>query len=132
MAASGLFGGGTLVGKYTLCNASRASSALSTGGGGGFSTVTWVEACEVRPRESVQVAVTVTGPAGTPAVFRAAELPLPETLPALEVQFATETGTPSGLMQEAEIFDVPPVTRSEGLAESETVGGFFGGSGFTV
>ena len=92
------------------CCAERAGfqSTLSTGGGGGFSSVTWVDACPVRPRESVQVAFTVTGPGGTPVVFRVAELPLPEIVPALEVQLATETGTPSGLVQLADRFTVPP------------------------
>src|SRR5580658_718263 len=115
-----------------LCRESRASSALSTGGGGGFSSVTCVEACAVKPRASVQVALTVTGPAGTPLVFSDAELPPPETEPAVEVQFATETETPSGLVQEADRFTLPPVTRSVGLAEIDMVGGFFGGNGFTV
>ena len=94
--------------------------------------MTWVEACPVKPRESVQVAVTVNEPAGTPAVLRVAELPLPVTLPALEVQLATETGTPSGLVQFADRFTLPPVTRSVGFADNDIVGGFFGGNGFTV
>src|SRR6266567_3358722 len=116
-----------------LCpRASRASSALSTGGGGGFCTVTCAEPSAVNPRESVQVAVTVTGPAGSPAVLRVAELPVPETVPALEVQLATETGTPSGLVQLADRFTLPPGTSSVGLADNDMVGGFFGGSGFTV
>src|SRR5271157_548998 len=118
-----------------LCKASRASSRTTsglTGGGGGFSTVTWVEACPVRPRESVQVAPMVTGPAGTPAVLRVAELPLPETVPAVAVQLATETGTLSGLVQEAVTFTFPPVTTLAGLADKETAGGFLGGNGLTV
>src|SRR5450631_2531595 len=112
-----------------LCNASRASSFVSTGG---FSSVTCVEACPVRPRESVQVAVTVTGPAGAPAVLRVAVLPLPETVPAVDVQLATETGTLSGLVQLADRLTLPPVTRSEGFADNDMVGGFFGGSGLIV
>ena len=91
-----------------------------------------VDACAVSPRESVQVAVTVTEPGDIPAVFRVAELPLPETDPELDVQFATETGTPSGLVQLPARFTVPPGTRSLGLADKDMVGGFFGGSGFTV
>src|SRR5580658_10860159 len=116
-----------------LCGESRASRTLSTtgGGGGGFSSVIWVEACPVKPRESVQVAVTLTGPAGAPAVLRVAVLPLPETEPAVEVQLATETATPSGLVQEADRLTLPPATRSMGLADNDIVGGFFGGSGFT-
>src|ERR1700686_328058 len=113
-----------------LCRASRDSSALSTGGG--FSIVTCVEACPFSPRESVQVALTVIEPGGTPAVLRFAELPLPETVPAVEVQLATETGTPSGLVQEADRFTAPPATRLVGLADNDMVGGFFGGGGFTV
>src|ERR1700756_3374991 len=115
-----------------LCSARRASRALSTGGGGGFWIVTWVEACPVRPRESVQVAFTVTGPGGRPAVFSVAEVPVPETVPALEVQSATETGTPSGLVQFAVRLTGPPGTSSAGLADIDMVGGFLGGSGFTV
>src|SRR5579871_1426619 len=115
-----------------LCRASRASNALSTGGGGGFCRVTCVVACVLKPRESVQLAVTVTGPADNPDVFNTAELPLPETVPPVAVQFATETGTLSGLLQVAERFTFPPVTNSVGLADSDMVGGFFGGSGFTV
>jgi len=33
-------------------------------------------------------------------VLRVAELPLPETEPAVEVQLATETPTPSGLLHD--------------------------------
>ena len=42
--------------------------AACGGGGGGFSTLTCVEAFAVRPRESVQVALMVTGPAEAPGV----------------------------------------------------------------
>ena len=94
--------------------------------------VTCVEACEFSPRESVHVAVTVTGPGGNPDVLRVAEFPLPEMVPGVEVQFATETGAPSGLVQLAVTFPAPPGVNSLGLAERLTVGGFFGGSGFTV
>jgi hypothetical protein len=61
-----------------------------------------------------------------------AELPLPETEPDVDVQFATETGTPSGLVQLPERLTVPPGTNSVGFADNDMVGGFFGGSGFTV
>src|SRR5271165_5887117 len=115
-----------------LCRASLASSALSIGGGGGFSMLICVELCAVKPRESVQVAFTVIGPGGSPAVLRVAELPLPETVPALEVQLATETGTLSGLLQMAERLTLPPATRLVGLADSDRVGGFLGGSGLIV
>src|SRR5258708_39407454 len=111
---------------------SRASNSASIFGGGGFSSVIWEVACPVRPRESVHVAVTVTGPAGGPAVVRVAELPLPETVPAVDVQLATETGTPSGLVQLAVRFTLPPVTRSVGFADNDMVGGFFGGNGLIV
>src|SRR5271165_5945981 len=115
-----------------LCSASLASSALSTGGGGGFSMLICVEPWAVRPRESVQIAFTVTGPGDNPAVLKVAELPLPETVPADEVQFATDTGTLSGLLQLAERLTLPPATRLVGLADNERVGGFFGGSGLIV
>ena len=94
--------------------------------------LTWVEACAFRPRESVQVAVTVTVPAASPAVLRVAEFPLPDTVPCVEVQFATDTGTLSGLVQSADTFTAPPGVNSVGLADKLIVGGFFGGSGFTV
>ena len=86
----------------------------------------------MRLRESVHVALTVTGPGGNPAVFKVALLPLPVTVPAVDVQLATETGAPSGLVQFAVRVTVPPGVSSVGLAEIDIVGGFFGGSGFTV
>ena len=91
---------GCAVAKYTLCSARRASScAISgfTGGGGGFSTVTEAEEFAVSPRESVQVALTLTGPV-VPAVSSEAVLPEPVSLPLPAVQLATVTGTPSGLL----------------------------------
>jgi hypothetical protein len=91
-----------------------------------------VDACPVKPRASVQVALTVAEPAEAPAVLRVPELPLPETLPAVEVQFATETGTPSGLVQVQVMLAEPPITTEDGLAEQLMVGGFFGGSGLIV
>src|SRR6202035_4483099 len=118
-----------------LCNASRCSSftiSMFTGGGGGFSTITWVEAWPVRPRESVQVALTVIEPGEVPVVFRVAELPVPEMVPPLDVQVETVTGTPSGLLQSADKLTVPPTGTVVGLADRDIVGGFFGGSGFTV
>ncbi len=64
-------------------------------------------------------------------VSTVAVLPLPLIVPALVVQLATLTGTPSGLVQEHVTDALPPTCRLLGLAEHETVGGFFGGS-FTV
>ena len=93
--------------------------------------VTWVVACVCRPRESVQVAVTVTGPGTRPEVLSVAELPLPETVPWVDVQLATETGAPSGLVQLAVTFTAPPGVNSLGFAERLIVGGFLG-SGLTV
>ena len=69
----------------------------------------------------VQVAATVTGPGCRPAVFSVAEVPLPETEPVLEVQLATDTGTPSGLLQLLERFTVPPGTSSVGFADNDIV-----------
>jgi len=103
-----------------------------TAGGGGFSTVAWVEACPVKPRESVQVALIVMGPGCVPLVDKVAVLPLPETVPPLAVQLATETGTPSGLVQLQLTVTLAPACTLEGLAEQLMVGGFFGGRGFTV
>ena len=90
------------------------------------------DACAARPRESVQTALTVTGPGDKPAVFRVAELPVPETVPALAVQLATETGTPSGLVHAAVRFTIPPGANSVGFADTDIVGGFFGGRGLMV
>ena len=59
--------------------------ACGGGGGGGFSTVTCVVPCEVRPRESLQVAFTVMVPAEAPVVFRVALGPLPEMVPPVAV-----------------------------------------------
>ena len=53
----------------------------------------------VKPRESVQVAFTVIGPAGAPVVFSVPVLPSPEIVPPLAVQLLTVTGTLSGLVQ---------------------------------
>jgi hypothetical protein len=101
------------------------------GGGGGFSTVTCVEAGVLSPRESVQVALTVTGPGDAPAVLRVPVFPLPVTVPLVAVQFPTVTGTLSGLVQVQVIVALPPACNELGLAEQDMVGGFFGGS-FTV
>src|ERR1700680_3995061 len=117
-----------------LCRASRDSSNSIEGllEGGGASTVTWVAAWLLRPRESVQAAVTVIVPGAAPAVLRVAVFPLPERLPPVVAQLATEVGTPSGLVQDAVTVTVPPGVTLVGLAVSDRVGGFFGGSGFTV
>src|ERR1700716_1515309 len=118
-----------------LCSARRSSSAMisgETGGGGGFCNVSWVEPCALRPLVSAAVAVTVTEPGEVPAVFSVAVLPLPLTVPLVAVQLETVTGTPSGLVALQVIVAVPPTSRVDGLAEQLMVGGFFGGSGFTV
>ena len=73
--------------------------------------MTCAEACPVKPRESVQVAPTVAEPAEAPAVLKVAVFPLPDTEPPVEVQFATETGTPSGLVQVQVMLAEPPITR---------------------
>ena len=57
--------------------------------------------------------------------------PLPETLPPVEVQLLTVTGTLSGLVQVQVMVELPPACKVDGLAEHDIVGGFFGGS-FTV
>jgi hypothetical protein len=101
------------------------------GGGGGFSIVNCDEEFAVKPRESVQVALTVTCPGAAPVVFTVPVLPLPETWPLLAVQPATFTGTPSGLVQVQVTVTVPPACRVVGFAEQLIVGGFLGGS-FTV
>jgi hypothetical protein len=59
-------------------------------------------------------------------------LPVPLIVPAELVQFDTFTSTLSGLVALQVIVDVPPVCTVDGLAEQLIVGGFFGGSGFTV
>ena len=84
-----------------------------------------------RPRESVQVALTVIVPADAPAVFSVPVLPVPEIVPMLAVQLLTFTGTLSGLVQVQVMVELPPACNELGLAEQEKVGGFFGGS-FTV
>src|SRR5258706_15199494 len=79
------------------------------GGGGGFSTVTELVVEAVRPRESVQVALIVMGPAEAPVVFSVAAVPLPEMLPPLAGHPPTVTGTLSGLVQARLIVDEAPV-----------------------
>ena len=94
-------------------------------------TITCVEALVLKLRESEQDALTVIGPAEAPVVVSVAELPLPEMLPPLAVQLETVTGTLSGLVQvEVRLIGVPTCTVV-GFAETDMVGGFFGGS-FTV
>ena len=115
-----------------LCSASLASRRKNSGDGGGFSTITGAEPWPVKPRASVQVALTVIEPGAAPAVLSVAEPPVPVTVPPLDVQPETVTGTPSGLVQLADKFAVPPGGRLVGMAEMEIVGGFFGGSGFTA
>ena len=91
--------------------------------------VTELDAEAVKPRESVQVAFTVAGPAEAPVVVRVAELPLPATLPALEVQLLTVTVALSGLVQVQLMVEGVPISTVPGFAEQEICGGF---SGFTV
>ena len=91
--------------------------------------MTVLEAEAVKPRESVQVALTVTGPAEAPVVVSVAELPLPERLPPVEVQLPTVTVALSGLVQLQVMVEDPPISTVVGLAEQEICGGF---CGFTV
>src|SRR5437879_2511834 len=56
------------------------------GGGGGFSTVTCDEEFAVKPRESVQVALTVIWPGDAPVVLRVPVLPLPATVRRVALQ----------------------------------------------
>jgi hypothetical protein len=65
-------------------------------------------------------------------VFSVAVLPLSLTVPLVDVQFETVTGTPSGLLTLQVTVAVAPTSKVEGLAEQLIVGGFFGGSGLTV
>jgi hypothetical protein len=90
-------------------------------------TVLVVEA--VKPRESVQVAFIAAGPAEAPVVVRVAELPLPATLPALDVQPPTVTVALSGLVQVQVTVEGVPTSTVPGSAVQEICGGF---SGFTV
>src|SRR5271157_2620092 len=105
------------------------SSAGGGGGGGGLFTVTELEVDTVKPRESVQVAFTVAGPADAPVVVRVAELPRPETPPAVEVQPPTVTVALSGLVQVQVMVEEVPTSTVDGLAKQEICGGL---SGFTV
>jgi hypothetical protein len=118
---------------FTLLGKSHWLSFCACGGAGAgaFSTFTCVEACAFSPRESVHVADTEIDPAEAPAVFSDAVDPLPETLPPLDVQLLTFTGTLSGLVQLQVMVELPPACKLAGLAEHDIVGGFFGGS-FTV
>ena len=50
----------------------------------------------------------------------------------MEVQLATETGTLSGLVQFAVRLTSLPAATLAGLADSDMVGGFFGGNGLMV
>src|ERR1700721_1043226 len=115
-----------------LWSASLLSSFRKSGDGGGFSTITWAVAGAFKPRESVQVALTVIGPGETPDVSRASVLlPLLETPPPLAVQPPTATGTLSGLVQVQLMVDGVPLGTVIGSAEHEKIGGFLGKS-FTM
>jgi hypothetical protein len=96
------------------------------GGGGGFFTDAEVDVAVFKPRESVQVALTVMVPGDAPVVLRVAELPLPEMLPPLALHPATVTGTPSGLVQVQVTVTGVPASTDDGLAEQEISGGFIG------
>src|SRR5690348_4230557 len=112
-----------------LCNASRASSSFSCGeGAGGLSIVTCVVAELFRPRESVQVALTVIGPGAAPAVFKLPVLPLPLMVPPVAFQAETFTSALSGLVHSQLMLTVPPGCKELGFAEQLMVGGFLGGS----
>ena len=89
-------------------------------------TVTEADAEAFKPRESVQVALTVTAPGVAPVVFKVAEFPLPEMLPELALHPATVTGTLSALVHVHEIVDEPPISTDVGLAEQDICGGFRG------
>jgi hypothetical protein len=80
----------------------------------------------------VQVALTVIDPGDAPFVFSVAVFPLPEREPVLALQFETETGTLSGLVQLQVTVTLAPACTLDGLAVQLIVGGFFGGSGLMV
>ena len=118
---------------FTLLGKSHSLSLLASGGGGGgFSTVTGLELLAVRPRESVQVALTVIVPdgcsggvesGGTAVAGDGATAGSPTT--------RSVTGTLSGLVQVQVSVEAVPAWTDVGFAEQDMVGGFFGGS-FTV
>jgi hypothetical protein len=91
--------------------------------------MTELEVEAVKLRESVQVAFTVIVPAEAPVVLSVAELPLPETLPPVELQPPTVTVALSGLVQLQEMVEDVPTSTVSGFAEQEICGGF---SGLTV
>ena len=93
-----------------LRSASLCSSWTNSGDGwGGFCTSTMAVTGVFRPRESVQIALTVIGPGEAAVVFKVAILTAPlEILPPLAVQLPTVTGTLSGLVQgQLMLEDVP-------------------------
>src|SRR5258708_13052520 len=71
----------TLQGFFSLGKSHWLSLEAWGGGGGGFSTITCVEPCAVRPRVSVAVAFTVIAPGAAPGVFKVARLSLPLLVP---------------------------------------------------
>src|SRR5690242_18361736 len=105
-----------------LCRASLASNSCTCGDGGGASMVSWVVAELLMPRESLQVAVTVIGPADAPLVFKLAVLPAPVTVPAVAFHPDTLTCMLSGLLQSQLMLAVPPACTDAGLAEQLMVG----------
>src|SRR3954468_9045705 len=106
-------------------------SLLASGALAGTSTFRLALPVAVKPRSSVHVAFTETGPACMPAVSRVALPSLPETLPADATQFAMLSLRLSGLVQvQVSVEGVPAVTVA-GFAEQEICGAFFGCS-FTL
>src|SRR3954465_15802364 len=106
-------------------------SLLASGALVGTSTFTLALPVAVRPRSSVHVALTETGPACRPAVSTVALPSLPETLPADATQFAMLSLRLSGLVQVQVTVDGVPAVTVAGFAEQEICGAFFGCS-FTL
>src|SRR5437868_15419047 len=106
-------------------------SLLHSGATAGTSTFTLAFPVALRPRSSVQVALTETGPACMPAVSSVALPSVPETLPADATQLLIETLRLSGLVQVQVTVDGLPAVTVAGFAEQEICGAFFGCS-FTL
>ena len=90
---------------FTLFGKAHSLILLAVGGACGASTFTLVLAELLRPRESVQVVVTLIAPAPAPEVSSVAFMPSPATLPELACHASGCSWALSGLVQVQEMVE---------------------------
>src|SRR5580693_5935792 len=108
-----------------LCSASRVSSSLISGGGGGAWTSIFKVQSAVPLRPSSTWPVIVYAPGDTSRVWNRTEVPAPSTLPPLALQ-ENVSGSLSGSLATAVISTGSPTVTVLRSAEQLIVGGRFG------